>query len=66
MNFEELEERVNNRGGVSYWKDGVMIYKKCTKCGELKTIEEFNYQNKKHILKTNLNIILKYKECQGN
>ena len=47
MNFEELEERVNNRGGVSYWKDGVMIYKKCTKCGELKTIEEFNYQNKK-------------------
>ena len=43
--FEGLEKRVrkNNRGGevISYWKDGVMVYKSCNKCGEIKKVEEF-------------------------
>ena len=45
--FEGLEKRVNNKGTISYWKDDKMVSKYCTKCGELKSIEEFNYQIKK-------------------
>ena len=45
--FEGLEKRTNNRGTVTYWKDGVLIGRKCTRCGEEKEISEFNFFNKK-------------------
>ena len=47
MNITELEVRVNNRGGVTYWKDGVIVGKKCAKCLCDKEISEFNFLNKK-------------------
>jgi hypothetical protein len=49
--FEGLEKRVkkNNRGGetISYWKDGVMVYKSCNKCREIKKVEEFSKDKSK-------------------
>ena len=41
MNFEELEKKVNKNGNISYWKDGEIVYKQCSKCKEIKKIEEF-------------------------
>ena len=47
MNIEGLEIRVNKQyGTVTYWKDEVLVGRKCTKCGENKLISEFNFQNK--------------------
>ena len=49
--FEGLEKRVkkNSKGGevVSYWKDGEMVYKSCSKCGEIKRVEEFSKDKSK-------------------
>ena len=45
--FETAEKRVNKSGSISYWKDGVLIGKRCTKCGQRKLLEEFN-RSKKH------------------
>jgi DNA repair exonuclease SbcCD ATPase subunit len=47
MNIEQLEKRVNSRGAISYWEDGVLIGKKCTVCGKDKKMSEFSYTNKK-------------------
>ena len=44
--FKDAEERVNKFGNVSYWKDGVLVGRKCTKCGEDKEIGEFCFLNK--------------------
>ena len=44
--FEGLEKRVNNKGNISYWKDGKIVYKQCSKCKEIKNAEEFNKDNK--------------------
>ena len=40
--FENAEIRKNRSGSISYWKDGVIIGKRCTKCGEDKEITEFS------------------------
>ena len=40
--FEAAEKRVNRSGSISYWKDDVLIGKRCTKCGEDKEITEFS------------------------
>lgn len=45
--YEGLEKRTNNRGRVSYWKDNEIIYKECSKCGEIKRKEEFKKESKK-------------------
>ena len=45
--FEDAEKRVTKKGFVTYWKDGVMIGRKCTKCGEDKPISEFGICNSK-------------------
>ena len=45
--FEDAEKKVTKKGFVTYWKDGVMIGRKCTKCGEDKPISEFRFMNKK-------------------
>ena len=47
MDTKDLEKRVNNRGSITYWKDGVMVGKRCTICGEDKKISDFNFLNKK-------------------
>ena len=44
--FKTAEKRVNRSGSISYWKDGVLIGKRCTKCGEDKEISKFNFVNK--------------------
>ena len=44
--FENAEIRKNRNGNISYWKDGVLIGKRCTRCGEDKEISEFNFHNK--------------------
>ena len=50
--FEGLEKRVkkNNKGGeaISYWKDGVMVYKSCSKCGEIKEVGCFEKKTGKY------------------
>jgi hypothetical protein len=50
--FEGLEKRVkkNNRGGevISYWKDGVMVYKSCSRCGEIKEVGCFEKKKGKY------------------
>ena len=48
MDIKDLEIRVNNRNAVSYWKDGVMVGRKCTKCGKDKKLEEFEFRDKKN------------------
>lgn len=47
MNFEELEKKVNKNGNISYWKDGVMVGKRCCKCGVDREITEFNFKDMK-------------------
>jgi hypothetical protein len=47
MNIEGLEVRKNHLGGISYWKDDILVGKKCTKCGEDKSIDKFYIHNKK-------------------
>ena len=47
MEIERLEKRINKGGTISYWKDGAMVGKKCTKCGEDKKVSEFGFTNKK-------------------
>jgi hypothetical protein len=42
MDIKDLEERVNERGTKSYWKDGVKLAKECTRCKEVKSMEEFH------------------------
>ena len=44
--FEDAEKIVKS-GKTTYWKDGVMIGRKCSKCGEDKPISEFGIANKK-------------------
>ena len=40
--------RVNNYYNiVTYWKDGVIISKQCSKCGTIKPANEFGFKNKK-------------------
>jgi hypothetical protein len=46
MNIEGLEKRVSIRGRVTYWKDGVILYRHCSKCGEIKEISNFRVINK--------------------
>lgn len=46
MNIEGLEIRVKYRI-TTYWKDGILVGKKCTKCGENKDISEFAFRDKK-------------------
>ena len=46
MNIEGLETRIK-RGTTIYWKDGVLVGRKCTKCGRDKEISEFNFKDKK-------------------
>lgn len=43
--FENAEIRKNRSGNISYWKDGVLIGKRCTKCGEDKEITDFSKKN---------------------
>lgn len=43
--FEAAEKRVNRSGSISYWKDDVLIGKRCTKCGEDKEITDFSKKN---------------------
>jgi hypothetical protein len=45
MNIEGLEVRVKY-GITTYWKDGLLIGKKCTKCGEDKEISNFRIVDK--------------------
>ena len=45
--FEDAEKRVNRRGGITYWKDGNLIGRRCSKCGEDKLINEFGFLRKK-------------------
>ena len=45
--FEDAEKRVNRRGGITYWKDGILIGRRCSKCGEDKLINEFGFLRKK-------------------
>ncbi len=42
MDIDGLEKRINKHGNVSYWKDGVKLYKQCSKCKEIKLMEEYN------------------------
>ena len=46
--FETTEKRINKQyGTITYWKDGVMIGRRCTKCGEDKVINEFGFDGRK-------------------
>ena len=49
MDTKDLEKRVNNIGGrsITYWKNGVLVGKRCTVCGEDKSIESFGFRDKK-------------------
>ena len=47
MNLEGLEVKKNKKGTPTYWKDDILVGKKCTKCGKDKEISEFNFRNKK-------------------
>lgn len=47
MNIEGLEIKKNKRGTPSYWKDGKIVGKRCTVCGEDKEISNFTFYNKK-------------------
>ena len=46
MDIKEFEERVNEKGTKSYWKDGELIAKQCTSCNEIKLAEEFSEQKR--------------------
>lgn len=45
--FEGSEKRISKNGIISYWENGEIIYKQCSKCGEIKKIDEFAFHNKK-------------------
>ena len=48
MNLEGLEVRINKQyKTITYWKDGVMVGRRCTKCGKDKEISNFHFINKK-------------------
>ena len=47
MNTKDLEKRVNKMGGITYWKENVLVGRKCTKCGQDKEISEFYIRDKK-------------------
>ena len=55
--FEDAEKRVR-RGSTTYWKDGVMIGRKCTTCGKDKEISEFSFRKERGFYKS------KCKECE--
>ena len=48
--FKDAEKRINRKGSISYWKDNVIIGKRCTKCGEDKEISNFTLTNKKKLI----------------
>ena len=50
-----LEKKVK-KGTISYWKDGVMELKQCTKCKEIKLVECFNRRGNGYVSKC--------KECE--
>jgi DNA polymerase III alpha subunit (gram-positive type) len=50
-----LEKKVK-KGTISYWKDGVMELKQCTKCKEIKLVERFNRRGNGYVSKC--------KECE--
>lgn len=41
MDTKDLEKRVNKMGGITYWKENVLIGRRCTKCGQDKEINQF-------------------------
>ena len=61
--FEGLEKKVrkNSNGGevISYWKDGVMVYKSCSKCGEIKEIGCFGFRKSRNVYRPEC------KECKS-
>lgn len=78
--FEGLEKRVSKAGNISYWKDGEIVYKQCSKCKEIKKIEEFDknkYQKtgvkseckecfrKRHTPKYGEEYLSQYKDIEG-
>lgn len=47
MDTENLERRINQYGNSTYWEGGVIVGRECTKCGEIKEIDNFAFLNKK-------------------
>lgn len=47
MDTKDLEKRVNKMGGITYWKENVLIGRRCTKCGQDKEINQFGFDHKK-------------------
>ena len=49
MDIEGLEVKITGRRdkSITYWKDGIMVGRKCTECGEDKEIERFSFHNKR-------------------
>ena len=39
--FEDAEKRINRKGGITYWENGVLIGRKCNRCGKDKSAEHF-------------------------
>ena len=39
--FENAEIRKKRKGNITYWENGVMVGKRCTKCGKDKEIDKF-------------------------
>ena len=48
MDIKGLEERINERGTKSYWKDGIKIAKECTRCKKIKSMEDFYKKSDKN------------------
>lgn len=42
MDFKNLEKRTGKKGTISYWKEGKILYKQCTKCKMIKSVEEYS------------------------
>ena len=57
--FETAEKRVNKCGNITYWENGVIIGRKCTKCGKDKFIDEFRFDKRKSLYRGNC------KECDA-
>ena len=45
--FEGSEKKISRNGIISYWENGIILGKSCSKCGEIKKIDEFAFHNKK-------------------
>ena len=45
--FEGSEKKISKNGIISYWKNGTILGKSCSKCGEIKKIDEFAFHSKK-------------------